>query len=225
MWFTASRGSPRSRTFINTPCSAALEEHGVAVLSAEETQRLLAVIMDPRTNRLHTSISGQAASTLAEWASIRRSYTIQVLVLPTHEVSEHNPLAREKLAPLLSLFSVVDEQAGMRMCEQILALEGAGHTAIIYTHRPSLTAEFGARMPASRILVNAPGTQGGMGLATGLQPSLTLGCGTFGGTSTTDNVTYTHLLNLKRVASSIPSSRESVLRRLKESVTTFFSQL
>jgi acetaldehyde dehydrogenase / alcohol dehydrogenase len=205
--------------------TAALEEHGAAVLSLEETQRLLAVIMDPRTNRLHASISGQAASTLAEWASIRRSYAIQVLVLPAHDVSEHNPLAREKLAPLLSLFSVGDERAGMRMCEQILALEGTGHTAIIYTHRPRLTAEFGARMPASRILVNAPGTQGGMGLATGLQPSLILGCGTFGGTSTTDNVTYTHLLNLKRVASSIPSSRESVLRRLKESVTTFFSQL
>ena len=204
--------------------AAALEEHGVAVLSAEETERLLAVIVDQSTNRLYASISGKAASTLAEWASISRPYTIQVLVLPTHEVSEHNPLAREKLAPLLSLFTVDDEQAGMRMCEQILALEGAGHTAIIYTHMPSLAAEFGARMPASRILVNTPGTQGGMGIMTGLQPSMTLGCGTFGGTSTTDNVTYTHLLNVKRVAYSIPSRRGQVLRRLKESVTTFFTR-
>jgi acyl-CoA reductase-like NAD-dependent aldehyde dehydrogenase len=203
--------------------TAALEEHGAAVLSAEETQRLLAVIVDPGINRLHASINGQAASTLAGWASIRRSYAIQVLVLPIHEVSEHNALAREKLAPLLSLFSVVDEQAGMRMCEQILALEGTGHTAIIYTHMPRLTTEFGARMPASRILVNTPGVQGGMGLETGLQPSMTLGCGTFGGTSTTDNVTYTHLLNMKRVAYSIPSRRGQILRKLKEIVTTFFS--
>ena len=108
--------------------TAALEEHGAAVLSTDESQRLLAVIVDPSTNRLHASMNGQAASTLAERASIRRSYAIQVLVLPIHEVIEHNPLAREKLAPILSLFSVVDEQAGMRMCEQILALEGAGHT-------------------------------------------------------------------------------------------------
>jgi acetaldehyde dehydrogenase / alcohol dehydrogenase len=205
--------------------TAALEEHGAAVLSTEESQRLLAVIVDPSTNRLHASMNGQAASTLAEQASIRRSYAIQVLVLPIHEVSEHNPLAREKLAPILSLFSVVDEQAGMRMCEQILALEGAGHTAIIYTHMPRLQAEFGAKMPASRILVNTPGVQGGMGLETGLQPSMTLGCGTFGGTSTTDNVTYTHLLNVKRVAYSLPSRRGPALHRLKESVTTFFTRL
>jgi acyl-CoA reductase-like NAD-dependent aldehyde dehydrogenase len=196
--------------------TAALQAHGAAVLSAEETQRLLGVIVDPTNNRLTASIIGHAASDIAERASIRRPYPIQMLVVPTHEVSEHNPLAREKLAPLLSLFSVVDEQAGMRMCEEILALEGAGHTAIIYTHISRLTDEYGARMPASRILVNTPGTQGGMGLVTGLKPSMTLGCGTFGGTSTTDNVTYTHLLNLKRVAFSLPSRNRPVLRGLKD---------
>ncbi|MFL5659137.1 MAG: aldehyde dehydrogenase family protein [Ktedonobacteraceae bacterium] len=199
--------------------TVALEEHGAAVLSAEETQRLLAVIVDPSTNRLQASIVGQTATDIAVRAAIRRSSPIQVLVVPTHEVSEHNPLTREKLAPLLSLFSVVDEQAGMKVCEEILALEGSGHTAIIYTHTPRLTAEYGARMPASRILVNAPGMQGASGMVTGLQPSMTLGCGTFGGTSTTDNVTYTHLLNVKRVASPIPSGRRSILRELKERLT------
>jgi acetaldehyde dehydrogenase/alcohol dehydrogenase len=201
---------------------AALEQHGAAVLSAEETQRLLRVIVDPTNNRLNSSINGQTASDIAAWASIRRSYPIQVLVVPSQEVSEHNPLAREKLAPLLSLFSVVDEQAGMRVCEEILALEGSGHTAIIYTRTSRLTQEYGARMPASRILVNTPGLGGGIGMVAGLQPSMTLGCGTFGGTSTTDNVTYTHLLNVKRVAYPIPTRRILVLRRLKESVTTFF---
>ena len=195
---------------------AALEQHGAAVLSAEETQRLLHVIVDPTTNRLHASIIGQAASAIAEWASIRRSAPIQALVVPSQEVSEHNPLAREKLAPLLSLFSVVDEQAGMKVCKELLALEGTGHTAIIYTRTSRLTQEFGARMPASRILVNTSGFKGGAGIVTGLQPSMTLGCGTFGGTSTTDNVTYTHLLNVKRVAFSIPFRRRPVLPRLKD---------
>ena len=186
---------------------AALEEHEAAVLSTEETQRLLHVIVDPATNRLKASIIGQTASDIAEWASIKRSHPIQVLVVPTQKVSEHNPLAREKLAPLLSLFSVANEQAGMKICEELLVLEGSGHTAIIYTSSTHLTHEYGARMPASRILVNTPGMQGGIGMVTGLQPSLTLGCGTFGGTSTTDNVTYTHLLNIKRVAYSTPSRR------------------
>ncbi len=80
-------------------------------------------------------------------------------------------------------------------------------------------------MPASRILINTAGAQGGMGMITGLQPSLTLRCGTFSGTSTTDNVTYTHLLNVKHVAYSIPPRKGPVLRRLKESVTTFFTRL
>jgi acetaldehyde dehydrogenase / alcohol dehydrogenase len=194
----------------------ALEQHGAAVLSADETQRLLDVIVDPTTNRLHSSILGQTATEIAECAAISRSSPIQLLVVPTHEVSEHNPLAREKLAPLLSLFSVVDEQAGMRVCEELLALEGAGHTAIIYTRTSRLTQEFGARMPASRILVNTAGMQGGSGIVTGLIPSMTLGCGTFGGTSTTDNVTYTHLLNVKRVAYSIPSSSIPILSSLKD---------
>jgi acyl-CoA reductase-like NAD-dependent aldehyde dehydrogenase len=86
------------------------------------------------------------------------------------------------------------------MCHELLALDGLGHTAIIHTNTAALVEAFAARMPASRILVNAPGTQTGIGMTGGLLPSLTLGCGTFGGTSTTDNVSYSHLLNIKRVA-------------------------
>src|SRR5262249_13961838 len=124
----------------------------------EETRRLLRVIVDPATNRLNASIIGQTASEIAQWASISRSSPIQVLVVPSREVSEHNPMALEKLAPLLSLFSVADEQAGMKACEELLVLEGSGHTAIIYTRTPRLMREYGTRMPASRILVNTPGS-------------------------------------------------------------------
>jgi acetaldehyde dehydrogenase / alcohol dehydrogenase len=84
-----------------------------------------------------------------------------------------------------------------------------GHTAIIHAQDPRLVERFAAEMPASRILVNSPGTQGVLGLTTGLVPSMTLGCGTFGGTSTTDNVTYTHLLNIKRIAYYRPERASS----------------
>jgi acyl-CoA reductase-like NAD-dependent aldehyde dehydrogenase len=77
---------------------------------------------------------------------------------------------------------------------------GMGHTAIIHTTSPAMAERFGREMPASRIIVNSPGAQGCCGMTTGLPNSMTLGCGTFGGNSTTENVTYRHLLNIKRIA-------------------------
>jgi acetaldehyde dehydrogenase/alcohol dehydrogenase len=100
---------------------------------------------------------------------------------------------------VVSLFTVHDDEQGFAVCRQILDNDGAGHTAIIHTSDQARIQRFGLEMPASRILVNAPGVQGTMGVGTGLEPSMTVGCGTFGGNSTTDNVTYTHLLNIKRV--------------------------
>ena len=83
---------------------------------------------------------------------------------------------------------------------QILGNGGSGHTAIIHTRSQRLQLSFAQQMPASRILVNGLGAQGCIGLGNGLIPSLMLGCGTYGRTSTTDNVTYTNLVNIKRVA-------------------------
>ncbi len=189
---------------------AALEQQGAAVLSAEETAAFLRLMVDPASHRLRPHVLGQCAADLAAQVGIQRSYPIQLLVVPTEAVSENNPLAREKLAPILSLLTVADEQVGMHVCQKLLALDGLGHTAIIHTRSTALVETFAARMPASRILVNAPGTQAGIGMTSGLMPSLTLGCGTFGGTSTTDNVTYSHLLNVKRVAYGTTPKRLSV---------------
>lgn len=178
----------------------ALEKQGAAVLSEVETLAFLKAMVDLSRNRLKSQVNGQFAADLAAQVGILRSYPIKLLVIPTGDVSEKNPLAIEKLAPILSLFTVADEHVGMQVCQQLLALDGMGHTAITHTHNTALIEAFAASMPASRILVNAPGTQSGIGMTSGLIPSLTLGCGTFGGTSTTDNVTYSHLLNIKRVA-------------------------
>jgi len=91
----------------------------------------------------------------------------------------------------------------MRLCRALLELAGAGHTAVIHSANAGRVQRFAREMPAGRILVNSPGTQGCCGMTTGLDCSLTLGCGTFGGNSTTDNITYRHLLNVKRVASYV----------------------
>jgi acyl-CoA reductase-like NAD-dependent aldehyde dehydrogenase len=95
---------------------------------------------------------------------------------------------------------VNDEAQGLEVCKQILLNQGQGHTAVIHTENQELMRQFGREIPSSRILVNVPAAQGCIGFGTGLTPSFTLGCGTFGRNSTTDNVTYTHLINVKRLA-------------------------
>jgi acyl-CoA reductase-like NAD-dependent aldehyde dehydrogenase/hypothetical membrane protein len=181
---------------------AELERHGAAVLRSAEAARLHNAVVDPQSQRFKPRVIGQPAATLAAWGNIQRPFEIQLLVVPTASVAEANYLAAEKLAPVVGLFTVADAEEGLKICRALLEIGGAGHTAIIHTQDSQLIGRFAAAMPASRILVNSPGTQGVLGLTTGLELSMTLGCGTWGGTSTTESITYRHLLNIKRVAYS-----------------------
>ena len=111
--------------------------------------------------------------------------------------------AAKSWRPSFRCSSARDEDEALALCKQLLENEGAGHTAIMHTHDVARIERFSYEIDASRILVNVPGTQGTLGMATGLPTSMTLGAGTRGGSSTTDSVTYTHLLNIKRVAYNI----------------------
>jgi hypothetical protein len=135
-------------------------------------------------------IVGQSAQAVAHNVGIRRPYPVRLLVVETDSTDAANPYAGEIMAPLLSMFTVSGEEPGLAVCRALLCHTGAGHTAIVHTRDMSLVERFANQMRASRILVNAPGTQGSCGIATGLECSFTLGCGTFGGNSTADNVTY-----------------------------------
>lgn len=181
----------------------ALERHGAAVLDPAETAAFLAKHVAGGT-ALRRNIAGRPAAEIAAAAGIRREGTIRVLVVPTAAVAAGNPLALEKMAPVVGLFEVRDEAEGLEVSRRLLELEGQGHTAVIHSRDEALIARFAALMPASRILVGTPASQGVVGGTTGLVPSFTLGCGTFGGTSTGDNVTYTHVRNVKRVATFRP---------------------
>jgi len=181
-----------------------LERAGAAVLSAEETARFLRVALDEQMQRFRPHIIGQDAARLAELAQIQRRRPIQLLVIPTDKIAAENWLAAEELAPVLSLLAVADVDEGLRVCRALLEIDGRGHTAIIHMQNAELIQRFATEMPASRILVNSPGAQGVIGLTSGLLLSMTLGCGSWGGTSTTDNVTYRHLLNIKRIAYYTP---------------------
>jgi acetaldehyde dehydrogenase / alcohol dehydrogenase len=190
---------------IQDPFEAALRRHGAAVLTASETRNLVASAFD-ENGRLRRDVLGQSAPVIARRVCIQRDAPIRLLVVPAQCDDSHGPLGREKLAPMTSLFVAQDVEDGLSLCKRLLAADGLGHTAVIHTSDRALTQRFGLEVPASRILVSVPATQGAIGIGTGLAPSLTLGCGSFGRTSTTDKITYTHLLNIKRMAGATSSS-------------------
>jgi acetaldehyde dehydrogenase/alcohol dehydrogenase len=177
-----------------------LEKNGAIVLTADEKNRLTAQVLDPDTLRLKNSIVGKSAKSIADSVGIQRGGDIRLIVVPIKQHELQGLYAHEKLAPIVSLSTVQDEVEGIQLCQQILLNQGRGHTAVIYTQDQELMKQFGREIEASRILVNTPASQGCIGIGNGLTPSFTLGCGTFGGNSTTDNITYKHLLNIKRLA-------------------------
>lgn len=179
---------------------AALERHGAAVLTDEEAARFSAMVVDPNTGGFRPQVIGQSADRIARFTGITRSHPIRLLVVPSTWRGERNAWAGEKMAPMLSLFTVADASGGLALSAGLLQYMGTGHTAIVHAQDEAVIEQFAAAMPASRILVNSPGSHGVVGYTTGLLPSFTLGCGTFGGNSTTDNVSFRNLTNIKRLA-------------------------
>ncbi|MBV9279847.1 MAG: aldehyde dehydrogenase family protein [Chloroflexi bacterium] len=181
------------------------ERQDAAVLTPDEAARFTERLVR-KDGRFKGTIVGQTAEKLARQGGVERDYPIKLLIVPSAGITADNAYAREKLAPILSLFTVATEEEGLRACHDLLMIDGPGHTAVIFTQDPTLIDRFGRAMPAGRILVNSPAVHGMLGITTGLAISTTLGCGTFGGTSTTDNVTYTHVQNTKRVAHFLPEA-------------------
>lgn len=177
-----------------------LEASGAVILTADEKNRFTPQVFESDSPTLKKAMVGKSAQFMADQAGIHRDSDIHLIVVPTRLDELKGPYGHEKLAPILSLYTVNDEVEGIQFCKQILDSQGSGHTAVIYTKDRELMSKFGQEIDASRILVNSPSSFGCIGIGTGLTPSFTLGCGTFGGTSTTDNVTYTHLLNIKRLS-------------------------
>ncbi len=180
-----------------------LEASGAVILTADEKNRFTPEVFESDSPTLKKAMVGKSAQFMANQAGIHRDSDIHLIVVPTRLDELKGPYGHEKLAPILSLYTVNDEVGGIQLCKQLLDSQGSGHTAVIYTKDRELMSKFGQEIDASRILVNAPSSFGCIGIGTGLTPSFTLGCGTFGGTSTTDNVTYTHLLNIKRLSQNL----------------------
>ena len=154
----------------------ALLDAGAAILDTGETHALHTTAIDRQTGGLIAQMVGRDAEVIADAARVVRNDPIRVLVVPVEAVDPENPLCRGKLAPIVSLFTVPDEKAGIALCRDLLAIEGAGHTAIIHANNGAWVEQFAHAIPAARILVNVPGAPGILGEATALPPALLPGC-------------------------------------------------
>jgi acetaldehyde dehydrogenase (acetylating) len=146
------------------------------------------------------ALVGKSAVIIAEKCGITVPAGTRVLLAPLNGVGRDYPLSIEKLCPVLSFYIVKDWRQGCERCKEILRYGGMGHTMSIHSKDDAVILEFGLKKPAFRIVVNTPTTLGSIGLTTGLDPAMTLGCGGYGGNITSDNISPKHLLNIKRLA-------------------------
>jgi acetaldehyde dehydrogenase (acetylating) len=175
---------------------------GSYFLNAAEMDKLTAVLVTPQ--RLpNPAVVGKPATFIAQKAGITVPAETRVLMAPLVGVGRDYPLSIEKLCPVLSFYVVKDWREGCERCKQILRYGGMGHTMAIHSRNDQIILEFGLKKPAFRICVNTPTTLGSIGLTTGLDPAMTLGCGGYGGNITSDNISPLHLLNIKRLAYEI----------------------
>ena len=175
---------------------------GAYFMNAAEMDGVARVLVTPQ--RLpNPALVGKAATIIAATCGITVPPETTVLMAPLEGVGRDYPLSIEKLCPVLSFYVVKDWREGCERCKQILRYGGMGHTMSIHSQNDQVILEFGLRKPAFRIVVNTPTTHGSIGLTTGLDPAMTLGCGGYGGNITSDNISPRHLLNIKRLAYEI----------------------
>ena len=168
-------------------------------LSASEADQLGKVVVTPQRS-LNSAIVGRSVEVIAKMAGISVPPGTRCLMADVAGVGREFPLSMEKLSPILAFYVADGLTRGAERCYEILRYGGMGHTAGVHTRSREAAVRFGGEMPASRITVNTPTTHGAIGFSTALPPSMTLGCGSWGGNVTSDNVSPLHLLDIKRVA-------------------------
>jgi acetaldehyde dehydrogenase / alcohol dehydrogenase len=170
-------------------------------LNEEEKKKVEKLVINENTCAVNPDIVGKPAYEIAKMAGIAVPEDTKILVAELKGVGPKYPLSREKLSPVLACYKVNSTAEGFQRCEEMLEFGGLGHSAVIHSDDQDVVTEFGKRMKAGRIIVNAPSSQGAIGdIYNAYIPSLTLGCGTFGGNSVSTNVSAIHLINIKRMA-------------------------
>ncbi len=177
-------------------------KQGGYFLKEEEIQKVAATIQKPGGG-LNSKIVGQSAKTIAAMANISVPEQIRVLICEQKGVGKNYPFSMEKLSPILAFYVEEDWHKACERCIELLNYGGLGHSLVIHSNNETIIREFALKKPVYRILVNTSSSHGAIGATTNLAPSLTLGCGTIGGSATSDNVSPMHLINIKRMVYGI----------------------
>jgi acetaldehyde dehydrogenase (acetylating) len=178
---------------------AEFEAQGSYFLSNTEADQLAKVVATPQRT-LNPKIVGKSVEVIAKMAGLNVPVGTRCLIAEVGGVGRDYPLSMEKLSPILAFYVEDGLARGAARCYEVLSYGGMGHTAGIHTESRDIARDYGLHMPASRIVVNTPTTHGAIGFSTALPPSMTLGCGSWGGNVTSDNISPLHLMDIKRVA-------------------------
>ena len=168
-------------------------------LNNQETKRISKVIIGSN-NKINTNIVGKTAFQIAKLANINIPDNTKIILIKSDIVGEEYQLSQEKLSPILTYYIADTPKIALDICQQILEYGGLGHSASIHSDNKHIISEFAIHLKASRIICNSPSSQGAIGgIYNRNIPSLTLGCGSYGRNSTTDNISIKNLVNIKRV--------------------------
>lgn len=178
------------------------ERRGAYFVTSRERTQLAALLV--QDGKLNSRIVGQPAARIAQMAGFQVPADAKVLIAEVEAIGPEEPLSYEKLSPVLGMYRAKDFLEALEKADALLVFAGLGHTAVLYTD-PTNTdriEQFGTKVPTGRVLINQPSSQGAIGDIYNfrLEPSLTLGCGTWGGNSVSENVGVKHLLNIKTVS-------------------------
>lgn len=178
-------------------------ERGAYILNKAEVDKVRKIILT--NGSLNANIVGQSAYKIAEMAGVKVPEETKIIIGEVESVELDEAFSHEKLSPVLAMYKVKTFDEALTKAERLVELGGFGHTSSLYTHRTKSAdriAKFGATMKTGRVIVNMPAAQGAIGDLYNfkLAPSLTLGCGSWGGNSVSENVGVKHLMNVKSVA-------------------------
>ncbi len=181
---------------------AEFEKRGCVFLGEKDRKKLKNVIFVD--GKLNAGIVGQPAYKIAEMAGIKVPVETKILIAESDEICDANPFAHEKLSPVLGFFKAKTFEEAVKMAQELIVLGGAGHTSVLYTSEKNRDriALFSDTLTTARTLINMPASQGAIGDMYNfrLAPSLTLGCGSWGGNAVSENIGVKHLMNIKSVA-------------------------
>jgi acetaldehyde dehydrogenase (acetylating) len=208
---------------VDAPIEAEVREQfkqqGAHFLNPSEADAVAKVLLTPERT-LNAGIVGKSAEYIANLAGISIPSGTRCILADCAGVGRDYPWSIEKLSPSLAFFVADGIEAGANRCQEILQFGGMGHTAGMHTQSREAAVRYGLQMPAARVVINSPTTHGAIGLSTDLPPSMTLGCGSWGGNVTSDNVSPVHLMDIKRVAfETKPVNKQSVVSSQRPAVS------